>query len=55
MATISTQSNQTWPASALGDSRYPARHRRPSTMPAYYQGRPAWMWLALFRRNESPA
>jgi hypothetical protein len=29
------------------------RTRRPSTAPAYYLGRPAWMWLAVFRHGSS--
>jgi hypothetical protein len=55
MATPSTQSKQSWSASALGDSRPLARHTRPSTAPPYYLGRPAWVWLALYRRSTSHA
>ena len=55
MATTSTQSKQSWSASALGDSRHLARHARASTAPAYYLGRPAWVWLALYRRTTSHA
>ena len=53
MATSSTQSKQSWSASALDDSHHLARHTRPSTAPAYYLGRPEWVWLARFRRAES--
>jgi hypothetical protein len=31
----------------------PGRVPRPSTAPAYYLGRPAWVWLAAFRRGSS--
>jgi predicted DNA-binding protein (MmcQ/YjbR family) len=55
IATTSTQSKQSWPASALDDSHRLAQHTRPSTVPAYYMGRPAWVWLALFRRTKSHA
>lgn len=35
------------------DSRRAARRMRPSTIPAYYLGRPASFWLAHFRRGNS--
>ena len=53
MATSSTQSKQSRSASALDDSHHLARHTRPSTAPAYYRGRPAWVWLALSRHTTS--
>jgi predicted DNA-binding protein (MmcQ/YjbR family) len=55
MTTTSTQSMQSWSAFALDDSHRLAQHTRPSTVPAYYMGRPAWFWLALFRRTKSHA
>jgi hypothetical protein len=55
MATTSIQSKQSWSAFALDDPHPRSRRARPSTVPAYYQGRPAWVWLAVFRRTESHA
>ena len=53
MATTSTQAKQSWSASALDDSHRRAQRMRPSSAPAYYLGRPAWMWLAVFNRTKS--
>jgi hypothetical protein len=55
MATTSTQPKRSRSASALEDSYRPAHSTRQSTMPAYYLGRPAWMWMALFHRTRSHA
>jgi hypothetical protein len=55
MATASTQPKQPQTASALDDSRRLAQRMRPSTTPAYYLGRPAWVWMAQFRRTRSHA
>jgi hypothetical protein len=38
-------------ASVPAGSRRVAQHMRGSTMPAYYRGRPAREWIALFRRT----
>jgi hypothetical protein len=35
------------------DPHGPRHVPRPSTAPAYYLGRPAWVWLAAFRRGSS--
>jgi hypothetical protein len=40
-------------SSSPGDCHRAAQRRRPSTTPAYYQGRPAWSWLEHFRRSGS--
>jgi predicted DNA-binding protein (MmcQ/YjbR family) len=53
--TTRTHSTRPRYTSALDDSHRLAQQTRPSTMPAYYMGRPAWMWLTLFRRAKSPA
>ena len=37
------------PSSAPANSPGPELISRPSTTPAYYQGRPASVWLATFR------
>jgi predicted DNA-binding protein (MmcQ/YjbR family) len=55
MATTSTDSKWSLSAFALDDSRGRAQRMRKSTMPAYYMGRPAWVWMALSRRAKSHA
>jgi hypothetical protein len=40
-------------SSSPGDCHRAAQRRRPSTAPAYYQGRPAWFWLERFSRSDS--
>jgi hypothetical protein len=55
MATTSTHSTRSRSASALDDSRRLAPHTQPSTAPPYYLGRPARVWLALYRRRTSHA
>jgi hypothetical protein len=55
MATTSTQRKQSRFASALDDSHRWAQSRRPPTAPAYYQGQPAWMWLAVFNHTRPHA
>jgi hypothetical protein len=51
MATTSNQAKQSWSAFASDDSHRLAQRMRPATAPAYYQGRPAWKWLAVFGRT----
>jgi len=36
-------------SSVPDDCHRAAQRMRPPTAPAYYQGRPAWFWLARFR------
>jgi hypothetical protein len=55
MANASIQSKQSWSAAALDDDHRRAQRMRPSTAPAYYLGRPAWMWLTVFNRTKSHA
>jgi hypothetical protein len=55
MANASIQSKQAWPDATLDDSHRRAQRMRPSTAPAYYLGRPAWMWLTVFNRAKSHA
>jgi predicted DNA-binding protein (MmcQ/YjbR family) len=55
MATTSTVSKPSRSASALDDSHRLALRMRKSTMPAYYMGRPAWVWMALYRRTKPHA
>jgi hypothetical protein len=38
-------------SSVPDDLHRAAQRMRPSVTPAYYQGRPAWFWLARFRRG----
>jgi hypothetical protein len=51
MATTSTHSKRSRSASSLDDSHRLAQRTRKSTMPAYYRGRPAWVWIALSRHD----
>jgi hypothetical protein len=55
MATTSTQSKQSRSALTPDDSHRLAQRMRPATAPAYYQGRPAWKWLAAFNRTRPHA
>jgi hypothetical protein len=55
MANPSIQSKQSRSAAALDDSHRRAQRNRPATAPAYYLGRPAWMWLAVFGPAKSRA
>jgi hypothetical protein len=49
MAT-SNQPKRSRLASGLDDSRHQAPGMRSPATPAYYLGRPAWMWTAVFGR-----
>jgi hypothetical protein len=55
MAATSTHQKQFRFASALDDSYRQAQRMRPPTAPAYYQGRPAWMWMTVFNRTRPHA
>ena len=55
MATTSNQSKQSRSAFTPEDSHRLAQRMRPSTAPAYYQGRPAWKWLGVYNRTRPHA
>jgi hypothetical protein len=56
MAATSTRPKQSRSSgSTLGNSHRLAQRPRPSTTPAYYQGRPAWMWMTIFNRSRPHA
>lgn len=55
MATTGIRSKQSRPGSALDGPRRPTQRMRPSTIPAYYMGRPAWVLMAIFRHPRSHA
>ena len=51
MAATSTHPEWSRSGSALDDSHRLTERMRPPAVPAYYMGRPAWMWIARFRRT----
>jgi hypothetical protein len=54
-STTTTYPKQSRPTFALDESHRLAQRMRPPTTPAYYLGRPAWMWMAVFNRTKRRA